>query len=104
MIRRGAFAGAGAVPMLWQHGGAPVGRIERLCEDARGLRVIGVVADARVAGLVAAGAVTGLSVGYRARVVERRVHRELLRVDLVEVSLVAQPMQPGARIVAVEGA
>ena len=30
-----------AVPLLWQHGGAPVGTIETIGEDARGLRVIG---------------------------------------------------------------
>ncbi len=103
VVRRGAFAGAGAVPLLWQHGGAPIGRVERVEEDARGLRVIGTVEDARAARLVAAGALTGLSFGYRARVMEQRVHRELLRVDLVEVSLVAQPMQPRARILGVEG-
>ena len=44
---RGAFAravqrGAGAVPLLWQHQpGRPIGRIEYLKEDKRGLRVIG---------------------------------------------------------------
>ncbi|WP_406697781.1 HK97 family phage prohead protease [Sphingomonas qomolangmaensis] len=100
VVRRGAFAGAGAgaVPLLWEHG-TIVGRIEAMAEDARGLRVAGVFEDARAAGLVAAGALTGLSFGYRARAVRQGVYRELLAVELVEVSLVAQPMQRLARVV-----
>ncbi|MEZ0497150.1 HK97 family phage prohead protease [Sphingomonas sp. IW22] len=102
VVRRGAFAGAGAVPLLWQHGGAPVGRIEALGEDARGLRVLGRVERPELARMVACGAVTGLSFGYRARVVAPGTYRELIRLDLQEVSLVAQPMQPLARITAIE--
>lgn len=97
VVRRGAFAGAGAVPLRWEHG-AVVGRIETVAEDARGLRVTGVVEEPRAAGLVAAGASTGLSFGYRARGVRQGVYRELLSVELVEVSLVAQPMQRLARV------
>ena len=49
VIRKGAFAASlagigdavGSVPLLWQHKpGEVIGRIERLQEDARGLRVI----------------------------------------------------------------
>jgi HK97 family phage prohead protease len=47
VVRAGAFArslgrgGAAAVPLLWQHeAGRPIGRIEYLKEDKRGLRVI----------------------------------------------------------------
>jgi uncharacterized protein len=76
-----------------------VGAIEAIGEDARGLRVIGRVDDARLAGLVAAGAVRGLSFGYRVEAAARagRV-RELTALRLIEVSLVAEPMQPLARI------
>lgn len=102
VVRRGAFAGAGTVPLLWQHRGAPVGAVEALAEDARGLRVVGRVDDTALARLVAAGALSGLSFGYRATAVRRGVARELLAVALVEVSLVAQPMQRLARIHAVE--
>ncbi len=98
VVRRGAFGAVGPVPLLWQHGGAPVGAIERIEEDSRGLRVIGRVAEPKLAALVAAGAVTGLSFGYRVRAARRGARRELLRVDLAEVSLVAQPMQPLARV------
>lgn len=103
VVRRGAFAIGGAVPLLWQHGGAPVGEIEWIGEDRRGLRVIGRVAEPRLAAAVAAGAVNGLSFGYRVRQAARGRHRELLEVELREVSLVASPMQRLARVHAVEG-
>jgi HK97 family phage prohead protease len=103
VVRRGAFAGAGAVPLLWQHRGRAVGVVESIGEDARGLRVIGRVEDAGVAALVREGGLLGLSVGYRVRASRQAARRELLRVELIEVSLVAQPMQPLARVHATEG-
>ncbi|MES3056042.1 HK97 family phage prohead protease [Sphingomonas faeni] len=98
VVRRGGFAGAGVVPLLWQHRGVAVGTLTSVFEDARGLRVEGVVADPELARLVRGGAVAGLSVGYRATSVRQGVRRELLSVDLVEVSLVAVPMQVLARV------
>ncbi len=98
VARAGAFAGAGPVPLLWQHRGGPVGMLSALAEDARGLRVEGVIADPALADAVRRGAVAGLSVGYRPVTVRRGVRRELLRVELVEVSLVAVPMQRLARV------
>jgi HK97 family phage prohead protease len=89
---------------LWQHAGKPVGEIEWLGEDSRGLRVIGRVSEPELAAAVAAGAVNGLSFGYRVREAARGRWRELLQVELHEVSLVASPMQPLARVHAVEGA
>ena len=103
VVRRGAFRVRGGVPLLWQHGGKPVGEIERLEEDARGLRVIGRVTDPGLADAVAKGAVNGLSFGYRVREAARGRFRELLQVELHEVSLVAMPMQALARVHAVEG-
>jgi HK97 family phage prohead protease len=106
VVRKGAFAEAlkrvGEVPLLLQHRGQPVGRIEHLSEDRRGLRVIAEVADARVRELVRRG-LRGLSFGYRVR--EASVAgglRELRALDLVEVSLVARPMQRLAKVHAVE--
>ncbi|MDQ0839540.1 HK97 family phage prohead protease [Sphingomonas faeni] len=98
VVRRGAFAGAGVVPLLWQHHGGAVGLLASVREDARGLRVEGVVEDPELARLVRGGAVAGLSVGYRALSVRQGVRRELLEVTLVEVSLVAVPMQALARV------
>ncbi|QPQ56083.1 HK97 family phage prohead protease [Allosphingosinicella flava] len=108
VVRAGAFARAlkrgGEVPLLWQHqAGRPIGRIELLAEDGRGLRVIGRVADGEAARLLGAGAVRGLSFGYRVRAASGAEPRELTDLDLVEVSLVTFPMQPKARVHAVEG-
>ena len=107
VVRRGAFArslAGGAVPLLWQHEKArPIGRIDYLREDARGLRVIARVADERVATLLRERAVTGLIFGYRVRESKGADPRELTELDLVEVSLVTFPMQVLARVHAVEG-
>ncbi|MCH4893766.1 HK97 family phage prohead protease [Sphingomonas sp. SFZ2018-12] len=104
VVRAGAFQPLPArVPLLWQHQGAPVGEVETVAEDARGLRVIGRISDARLARLVAGGGLTGLSFGYRVVAAEGARPRALKRVELVEVSLVAQPMQPLARVHAVTG-
>lgn len=91
VVRRGAFASTGAVPLLRDHRGVAVGEITALFEDGRGLRVEGVAR-----GAVAVG--QGLSVGYRARRARQGAWRELLECELIEVSLVAQPMQPLARV------
>ena len=112
VIRKGAFLASlkegQGVPLLWQHkAGAVIGRIEHLSEDKRGLRVIaelGEGADAvRAATLVKSGKLDGLSFGYRVREAEKSGGlRELRELELVEVSLVAEPMQPRARVHAVE--
>jgi len=98
VFRTGAFAGAQVVPLLCQHRGGAVGVIEAIGEDARGLRVGGRVDAPALAAAVRAGALAGLSVGYRPLAVARGRARELIRVQLIEVSLVAVPMQPAARI------
>jgi HK97 family phage prohead protease len=113
VVRAGAFArslrrGALTVPLLWQHDlRRPVGRIEYLREDKRGLRVIarlsGGAAGRKAAALLREGKVAGLSFGYRVRAAKGTAPRELHDVDLVEVSLVTLPMQPKARVHAVEG-
>ena len=104
VVRAGAFGTVGSdVPLLWQHRGQPVGVVERVAEDARGLRVIGRVEEPRLAGLVASGAVAGLSFGYRVRAARRGRVRELTALELVEISLVAQPMQRLAVVHAVAG-
>lgn len=113
IIRRGAFADAlkpGAergIPLLWQHRpDRPIGRIEHLSEDGRGLRVIARLHPhaGEAARAVQTGAVRGLSFGYRVRASIGSTPRELTALDLVEVSLVTHPMHPAARVHAVEGA
>jgi HK97 family phage prohead protease len=103
VIRAGAFgARVRGVPLLWQHRGPPVGVIEAIEEDARGLRVTGRVDAPELADLVAQGAVNGLSFGYRTIKVRHGRWREIERLELCEVSLVARPMQGLARVHAVE--
>ena len=112
VVRKGAFAASlkkrGEVPLLWQHrSGVAIGPIDHLSEDARGLRVIGTLGSgaeaARVAELLGKGTIDGLSFGYRVVQAERKAGlRELRVLDLVEVSVVADPMQPRARVHALE--
>ena len=103
VIRRGAFGPAvRRVPLLWQHRGEPVGVIEAIGEDARGLRVTGRVEVPELAALVAQGAVSGLSFGYRTVKARHGRWREIERLELCEVSLVARPMQQHARVHAIE--
>ena len=47
--------------------------------------------------------VDGLSFGYRVKAAQGAGPRELLALELVEVSVVTHPMQDLARVVAVEG-
>lgn len=111
VIRKGAFGALAGrrAPLLWQHRpDRPVGMIEHMAEDARGLRVIGRVsartaAGREVAAMVKAGALDGLSFGYRVKEAAGARPRELRAVELVEVSLVTQPMQGLARVCGVEG-
>jgi HK97 family phage prohead protease len=109
----GAFAaslartGAAGVRMLCQHDGDhPVGVWDEIVEDARGLFVRGRIIEAGTHGrlcaaLVRAGAMDGLSIGFRAskaRPDESGRLRVLTQVELWEVSIVTFPMLPGARI------
>lgn len=94
------------VRMLWQHDPAqPIGVWEDVHEDDHGLfvkgRILRDVARGREAlALLKAGAVDGLSIGYRTLRAEKSAQgtRKLLELDLWEVSLVTFPMQVDARI------
>jgi HK97 family phage prohead protease len=101
VIRERAFGDVLPVPLLWQHRGAPVGEVLAIGEDPTGVWIEAEVRDAEVARLVRCGALRGLSVGYRARVVEQGATRAIVRAELVEVSLVAVAMQPRARVLTV---
>lgn len=113
VVRAGAFraalAGASRLPLLWQHrGDVAIGTIEYLAEDARGLRVIGRLAQSdagrAAARMLASGKIDGLSFGYRVRAAkDAGAGRELVALDLVEVSLVSVPMQRLARVHRIEG-
>lgn len=107
VIRAGAFARSLAdrrdpLPLFWQHrADLRIGWIETAAEDARGLRVVASIDNPEGAAALALrrGTVTGLSFGYRTRASRRSgAERELLDLDLFEVSLVTHPMQHAARV------
>ena len=106
-IRCGAFAATlrdrrDPLPLYWQHDPRQrIGTVERIGEDARGLRVVAQIdrPASRATALLAAHAVSGLSFGYRARYARHTPQgRELLAVELLEISLVTHPLQHGARV------
>ena len=100
------------VPVLWQHrSDQPIGVYSEITEDETGLFVKGqllidAVAQASEAhALMKAGAVTGLSIGYWVRESsfdEKTGIRTLMKLDLVEVSLVTFPANDDARVEAVK--
>jgi Escherichia/Staphylococcus phage prohead protease len=119
MVVRGAFADTLStrnirrIPMLFQHDPSePVGIWLELREDHRGLfargRLIPEVTRGReLISLLRAGAIDGLSIGFRtskARVDPKTRIRRLLAVDLWEISIVTFPLLAGARVRAVKQA
>jgi uncharacterized protein len=101
IIRKGAFRSAKAgMPLFWQHDPARrIGTVTKISEDNHGLRIIAEVDNSAVAP-VRAG--SGLSFGYRVRGMNKGTYRELRDLDLIEVSVVTHPMQPLARVLAIE--
>lgn len=117
VVKPGAFrrslAGRGAakVKMLRQHRpDEPIGVWTDLREDAKGLRATGRLVLDTVAGrethaLMKAGALDGLSIGYRTRrhsIDQAKGLRLLHDVELVEISVVTFPMNAAATVSAVK--
>ncbi len=96
------------IPLLWQHDPQQkIGRIDYLKVDRRGLRVIASLsADnsmaAEASQLLRSGAVNGLSFGYHVQESRGEKPRELLNLDVAEISLVTFPMQPLAMVHLIE--
>jgi HK97 family phage prohead protease len=94
------------VKMLWQHDPSqPIGVWEDVREDEQGLYVKGrllmdVEKGREASALIEAGAIDGLSIGYRTKRAEKDAQgRRLLHdLELWEVSLVTFPMLPDARV------
>ncbi|MFK7762751.1 MAG: HK97 family phage prohead protease [Roseobacter sp.] len=102
-----ALAAKGSrVKMLWQHDPTqPIGIWDEVREDAKGLWVKGRLLESIAKGreaqaLIEAGAIDGLSIGYRTRKATKnsKGQRLLTELELWEVSLVTFPMLPTARI------
>lgn len=117
-IAPGAFAktigrrSSGPVAMFWNHNpDEPIGTWASLEEDTRGLKVSGKLVTATTRGadtlaLLKAGAVSGLSIGFRALAAGRGPNggRVLTQIELVEISVVSLPAASKARITNVKGA
>ena len=114
VVAKGAYAGSlerlrtsgTGVKLLWQHDPAqPIGVWDEVREDAKGLWVKGRLLDSvakgrEAAALIAAGAIDGLSIGYRTVKATKNTkgQRLLSELELWEVSLVTFPMLPSARV------
>ncbi|MEA2956951.1 MAG: uncharacterized protein QOJ58_2451, partial [Alphaproteobacteria bacterium] len=117
MVMPGAFTqtlkqrGLRKIPMLFQHDPSePVGVWLDLAEDWRGLKARGrlipdVMRARELLSLLKAGAVDGLSIGYRTvrgQIDPKTRVRRLYQVDLWEISIVTFPLLNGARVSAVK--
>ncbi len=116
IVQKGAYAASLArlskagrgVKMLWQHDPAqPIGVWDEVREDASGLWVKGRILTAvdkgrEAAALLDAGAIDGLSIGYRTLKSTKGADgaRILSELELWEVSLVTFPMLSEARVLA----
>lgn len=104
-----ARQGGRTVKMLWNHDPSqPIGVWEDLAEDGKGLRgtgrlVMEVPKAREVHALMKAGAVGGLSIGYRTINSEPEGNVRLLKqVELFEISPVTFPMNDRAKISSVK--
>ena len=119
MVMPGAFTqtlkqrGLSKIPMLFQHDPAePVGVWLEIAEDFRGLRARGrlipdVMRAKELLALIRAGAIDGLSIGYRTvrgQIDPKTRVRRLYQVDWWEISIVTFPLLNGARVAAVKQA
>ncbi|CAN7500668.1 HK97 family phage prohead protease [Mesorhizobium caraganae] len=114
VIEKGAFANAALpLPMLFGHDpDDPVGAWTEATEATDGLRLKGrlLVGEVRradeVRSLVRAGAVRGLSIGFITKKAMPRKGggRTITNLELLEASLVAIPMHPGARVTSAKSA
>ena len=101
-----AEAAGRRIKMLWQHDPAqPIGVWDEVREDNRGLYVKGRILQSVEKGreaiaLIEAGAIDGLSIGYRTVKASKNTkgQRLLQELELWEVSLVTFPMLPSARV------
>lgn len=113
VVQKGAYATSLArsnkagikIKMLWQHDPMqPIGVWDAVFEDGKGLKVTGRVLPEVQAGrealaLLQAGAIDGLSIGYRTVRSEKKNGGRLLHeIELWEVSLVTFPMLNEARV------
>ena len=98
-------------PVLWNHNGSePIGVYTQIYEDEKGLFVEGklLIDDVPRAkstyALLKAGAIDGLSIGYSTKKANQQENgvRELIEVDIGEISIVTQPANDRSLITSVK--
>ena len=98
-------------PVLWNHNdGEPIGVYTNIYEDEKGLFVEGrlLIDDVPRAksthALLKAGAIDGLSIGYKTKKANQQTNgiRELIELDLGEISIVAMPANEESLIISVK--
>ncbi|HCU40442.1 MAG TPA: HK97 family phage prohead protease, partial [Acinetobacter nosocomialis] len=98
-------------PVLWNHNESePIGVYTNIYEDEKGLYVEGklLIDDVPRAksthALLKAGAIDGLSIGYSTKKANQQTNgvRELVEVDLSEISIVTQPANERSLITSVK--
>ena len=119
VIRRGAFLDSiserspKGVKLLYQHkSDEPIGVIDSLEEDSKGLKIKGRLAMGTQKGkevfeLMKMGALDSMSIGYRLKPdgykYDPKDKRRIIKsVDLMEISLVTFPMNPKAKVTKVK--
>jgi HK97 family phage prohead protease len=119
VIRRGAFLESiserspKGVKLLYQHkSDEPIGVIDSLEEDSKGLKIKGRLAMGTQKGkevfeLMKMGALDSMSIGYRLKPdgykYDPKEKRRIIKsVDLMEISLVTFPMNPKAQVTKVK--
>jgi HK97 family phage prohead protease len=119
VIKKGAFADSikykkpKQIKLLYQHKtDEPIGVIDSLEEDSRGLKIKGRLAMGTQKGkevfeLMKMGALDSMSIGYRLspddyKYNDKLKKRTISRVDLMEISMVTFPMNPKAKITKVK--
>jgi hypothetical protein len=119
VIRRGAFLDSIAerspkgIKLLYQHkSDEPIGVIDSLEEDSKGLKIKGRLAMGTQKGkevfeLMKMGALDSMSIGYRLKPdgykYDPKDKRRIIKsVDLMEISLVTFPMNPKAKVTKVK--
>ena len=98
-------------PVLWNHNdGEPIGVYTNIYEDEKGLFVEGrlLIDDVPRAksthALLKAGAIDGLSIGYKTKKANQQTNgiRELIELDLGEISIVTMPANEESLITSVK--
>lgn len=112
VVEAGAFTkslSSRAPRMLWDHDpGQPIGKWNKVAEDAKGLHVEGQLALSTIKGrdvfeMLKSGVVDSFSIGYRTEKSDSKNGvRYLKQVSLFEVSIVTIPMLPGALVSSVK--